>query len=152
MSNPNLYLKVKIKTLAAEALIIRQQEHKYLPEWRLRKDETYFSLRHHRTLLVRNEQRAALLVYGYLRGREYHMLEEKCYEKPNWERVAEILRRFGPPGTDASKEGLLVVLKTWSEKSFNAQPKPERKPKPKFDYVSTPEDDALRAERARLKA
>jgi hypothetical protein len=121
----SIQLKVKIKVLAAEALILRQQEKKYLPEWRLRADATYFSLRHHRVEAVRKEQRSALLAYGYMRGRAYAQMEKKCYEKPNLERVLNIVQRFTPPDPNVKaepKEMSLARLKAWVEIGHNRPP------------------------------
>lgn len=107
-----VYLKVKICSLAAEATIIRQMEHRWRPRWRSHQDQTFFGLRSHRTCDVRREQRAALLAYGYLRGRAYQAIEFKCDEAPNWTRVGEIVLKFGP---FAKKEDVAKAVVEWSK-------------------------------------
>lgn len=91
------YLRVKIKSLAAEAQIIRREE-------RREKDRTkpgsvpsdvFFGLRSHRVLDVRREARAASLAYGFLRGRDYKRIEASCHEPPNWKRVEDLVRKYG---------------------------------------------------------
>lgn len=100
-----VHLKIKIKSLAAEAQIIRREEQ----IWKARKERvehriitsddetsyiewhpTYSSLRGHRVGTVREEARSALLAYGYLRGRTYRQIERFCYEPPNWQRIAQL--------------------------------------------------------------
>lgn len=70
-------LRVKIKSLAAEARIIRQEEHRALrlsPENPDRLPR-YRTLREHRKQDVRAAARAALLAYAFLRGRAYATVE-----------------------------------------------------------------------------
>jgi hypothetical protein len=101
-------LKIKIKSLAAEAKIIRREERKTKPqiEWkemtfpngatiRYQAGE-YFELHTHRTGPVRASARHALLAYGYLRGRAYKQLEAKCYDEPDWQNVLNQVKRFDP--------------------------------------------------------
>lgn len=94
-------LKVKIKSLAAEAKIIRLEEKRVLG---YKKSDTtlYLSLRSHRTNEVRREQRAAMLAYGFIRGRTYRQVE-KCgkvsgirhQNHPDWNRVRQLAEKFG---------------------------------------------------------
>jgi len=91
-----IYLKVKIKSLAAEARIIRHEEH------RARKYDVdgapsllFWGLRSHRTCDVRREARASLLAYGFLRGRTYALMEAKSYDDPPMSRVAELVKKYG---------------------------------------------------------
>jgi len=107
-----VYLKVKVCSLAAEASIIRRMERRWKPRWKSHQDQTFFGLKSHRTCDVRREQRAALLAYGYLRGRPYRMIEFKCFEPPVWTRVCEIVRKYGPL---ASKEDVAKAVLDWSE-------------------------------------
>lgn len=86
----NVYLKIKIKSLAAEAAIIRAEERKWPGPSAER-----FGLHEHRVQDVRRESRAAGLAYGFLRGRRYRALEAKSYEEPNWKRVQQIAEKFG---------------------------------------------------------
>jgi hypothetical protein len=84
-----IYLKIKIKSLAAEAAIIRQEELKWHGTSSAR-----FNLHQHRVIDVRRESRAAQLAYGFLRGRAYRVMEAKAYDVPDWAKVQKIVERF----------------------------------------------------------
>lgn len=88
------YLKIKIVSLAAESRLIRREERRF-PRGR-RNHPVCEGLRAHRTYDVRNEARAALLAYGYLRGRPYGAMEAKTYTSPDWTRVAALVSKYGP--------------------------------------------------------
>lgn len=100
----NVYLKVKIKSLAAEAKIIRAEErkssksldHAKTPEARDKANARYCGLRGHRTGIVREEARYSLIAYGYLRSVPYAAIET-TERTPDWERVMKIAQRFGAP-------------------------------------------------------
>lgn len=104
------YLKMKIKSLAAEARLIRYEERKWRGD-----SATRAGLQSHRCSVVRREARAALLAYGYLRGRPYRALEAGCHKagEPDWSRIARLVSRFGAKyghaGADAGR------LKAWAE-------------------------------------
>lgn len=91
-----VYLKVKIKSLAEEARIIRKEES------RARTPELKQSLKHHRKWDVRNEARATLVAYGYLRGKKLCEIEPKMknsrfftlYVEP---RVKAMVDKYGTP-------------------------------------------------------
>lgn len=106
-----VYLKVKVCSLAAEAAIIRRMEDKWRGRWKSDQDQTFFGLRSHRKHDVRREQRSALLAYGYLRGRTYLAIEAKCHEYPNWARVYELVRKYGPTAT---KESVAAAVEEWA--------------------------------------
>ncbi len=83
------FLKVKIKSLAEESRIIRQEE---------RKSETALRNRlyQHRTWDVRREARASLLAYGYLRGKPLSVVESKGKRRSSIDRRAhQIVKKFG---------------------------------------------------------
>lgn len=125
------YLKVKIKSLAVEATIIRHEERKWLRSGRwLRKNKpaemapayaTWSGLNTHR-LNLRIEQRAAFIAYGYLRGSAYRQIEQSpCYLKapfcrsgPDWGRVRDLIIKYGPP---ISKKTVQGELDTWRKAS-----------------------------------
>lgn len=90
-----VYLKVKIKSLAAEAAIIRREERRFRPRWKSVKDETYLRLRGHRTMDVRQEARSAQLAYALLRERRYLAIESKCYDKVPFSRIADLIEKYG---------------------------------------------------------
>lgn len=103
-----LFLKIKIKSLAKEARIIRLEEQRrkgplvsrprdmtmragpidqpndsrrferYRRERPLEEGDVYFALHAHRTWDVRREARAALLAYAFIRRRPYQRVEGKA--------------------------------------------------------------------------
>jgi hypothetical protein len=109
-------LKIKIKSLAYEAQAIRKEERATVrvrvedgqqpPRYEIRLknprgsslgDDLYL----HRTLDVRNEQRATLIAYGFLRGVPYRAVEpdgRRGHERggPNWKRVWDMVLKYGP--------------------------------------------------------
>lgn len=127
------YLKVKIKSLAAESGIIRLEERRSLgrrlsdvkydrdgnvrPMWREfigRDDALYTSLRQHRVIEVRQEQRSSLLAYAFLRGRDYRQCECPAADnKPDLDRVMSLVKKFGPAGNIWTKGTLERMLAEW---------------------------------------
>lgn len=105
----NDYLQIKIKSLAAEARIIRHRERslrlfkakgggkEYRNVGRLseKAKATWFGLRNHRTMEVRSEARSSLLAYGYLRGTPYLAMEHKCWTEPDWPKVKRMIEKYG---------------------------------------------------------
>lgn len=82
-------LRVKVKSLAAEAKIIRREE---LRTHGALRDELYL----HRVGVVRREARSAHLAYGFIRGRTYLQLEAKCHKAPSWDDVRRLCKKYGP--------------------------------------------------------
>jgi hypothetical protein len=85
-----IFLKVKIKSLAAEAKIIRFHERKANGGTALRS-----SLHGHRVHPVRHEARHALLVYAFLRGKKLSQVEQKSKTPPDKKRLKDLVKRFG---------------------------------------------------------
>ena len=85
--NP-VFLKIKLKSLAAEARIIRKQEQKSYGDIRN-------SLHEHRVRVVRRAARETGLGYGYLRGRSYAALERVSYIPPDWKEVGKMVKKYG---------------------------------------------------------
>ncbi len=83
------YLKVKIKSLAAEAKIIR------LETKRAKRASIRDGLALHRKGAVRFEARHTHLAYGFLRGREYRQIEQKAHTPPDWDKVRRMIERYG---------------------------------------------------------
>ena len=116
------HLKVKVKSLAAEARIIRHatdkakrrvrwlKEHGDAAE-HLEAEEVRDTLIMHRCVEVRSEARHSLLAYGFLRGTLYQAMERKCHEGPSWERVARLVGSFGGRGAKTRFDN---ELKAWS--------------------------------------
>ena len=86
MRDQRVYLKVKLKSLMAEARIIR------LEESRNKHFRTGLAL--HRRTVVREEARLTGLAYGFLRGRAYDQIE-KSEREPNWDRVKKMIDKYG---------------------------------------------------------
>ena len=87
-----VFLKVKIKNLAAEAAIIRREERRF----KARNNPTRLALAEHRRGVVRREARDSLLAYAYLRDRPYASVEAgKCRTQPNWTNVARMVDKYG---------------------------------------------------------
>lgn len=83
------YLKVKIKSLAEEAKIIR------LETKRAKRASIKDGLALHRKGIVRSEARHTHLAYGFMRGREYRQMEPKAHQEPNWEKVRKMVEKYG---------------------------------------------------------
>ena len=94
-----IFLKVKIKSLAAEAVIIRREERKLCDR---RPDTLWSRLNFHRRYDVRREARAAAIAYGFLRGRALTQIENKSHDAPDWKRIEALVKKYGPPGAHAA--------------------------------------------------
>jgi hypothetical protein len=83
------YLKVKIKSLAEEARIIRKETKR--AKSKTIKEGLYL----HRIGTVRIEARHTHLAYGFLRGREYHQIETSAHSAPDWKKVRKMIEKYG---------------------------------------------------------
>jgi hypothetical protein len=86
-------LRVKVKSLAAEAAIIRKEERRLRGPLRS-------ELREHRVGAVRSEARLSHLAYNFVRGRKLQIAEPK--RRPDnelvandWKRIFEMFVRYG---------------------------------------------------------
>jgi hypothetical protein len=133
------HLRVKIKSLAAEAAIIRREEKRAKRQARRRLDHQqdaqsawseFKSLEAHRKREVRSEQRCSLLAYGFLRGKPRIDIERPASElrKGELEKAIGIANRFGAQGKETSD-----AFKAWwdgkpvasiAEVATNAAPSP----------------------------
>jgi hypothetical protein len=140
----SIELKVKIKSLAAEARIIKQEEQKALRHVRALREyysqrntplvadsvipkarDQYVSLHNHRVVQVRAEARHSGLAYGFLRGTPYRRIEAKCHVPPNWVKVQSMIARFagwqplinrtGVPDRGSNEPAVCNELKAWFE-------------------------------------
>ena len=92
-------LKIKIKSLAAEAAIIKAEEEKLLRRSRKMKQPLgplFFNLRGHRKHVVGREARHSLLAYAILRAVAYGQVESYSEAAPEWYDVKKLALRFGP--------------------------------------------------------
>lgn len=92
-------LRVKLKSLAEESKIIRQEERRTF-------GILLGELHAHRVLQVRSEARHTHIAYGLIRGRPYERIE-KPLKAPSWDKVKAMIKRYGP--ADASQA--LTLLK-----------------------------------------
>jgi len=88
------FLKVKIKSLAEEARIIRVEERRANGQKRY---STQSQLREHRVGIVRFEARHSLLAYQYIRGKAFYSCESKKADvsKIDWLRVISMIKKYG---------------------------------------------------------
>lgn len=77
MNTDLIKLKVNIKSLAAESKFIRKEQNKIKAQ-HTGDCVAFRSLAGHRTGAVRQEARAAQLLYAFLRGRQYRQVEPKA--------------------------------------------------------------------------
>jgi hypothetical protein len=96
MNDRLIHLRIKIKTFAAEAVIIRQEAQKV-------SGTSKWGLNAHRTGILREHARYNLLAYGLLKGLKYEVMEKKCDQPPNFKKVAEVAERFGGVKEDIEK-------------------------------------------------
>jgi hypothetical protein len=104
------HLRVKIKSLAAEAKIIRHEERQTLARPGIcigTYNVDYEDLRVHRRGVVGVEARHSLLAYACLRGLSYKAVEPRVRidyvwsdtsidgNVPDWNKIKEIASRFG---------------------------------------------------------
>ena len=86
------YLRVKVKSLAAEARIIRTEERRAKAH---KQRDLLQGLQHHRRVIVRQAARSSLLAYGFLRGHEYTTMEKSCKTSPDWGAIEKMIYRYG---------------------------------------------------------
>lgn len=88
-------LRVNIKSLAAEAKIIRREERRAGPSYRI-------CLSAHRKGRLREESRVAQLALAFLRGRPYREVEFKAAATPKPSAISNKLKKyFNYDGVDA---------------------------------------------------
>jgi len=101
-------LKVKIKSLAAEARIIRLEERRCGKD-----DAARCSLHEHRVGIVRSEQRLSLLAYAFLRGRPLSAVEPRSSTQPDWSRVGKLIEKFGTTEGRSKREDQSAAFAEW---------------------------------------
>lgn len=108
-----VFLRVKIKSLAAEARIIRREETRW-PHGHRELGGIWSQLNSHRRRDVRPEARSAQLAYGLLRGRRYAVMEAKVWEAPDLPRIAYLVGKYGTGrNLPTDKAQLLEWVKDW---------------------------------------
>jgi hypothetical protein len=122
MRDNRIYLKVKVKSLAAEASIIRTEAR------RTNRVALRNGLTEHCKEVVRKAARNTQLAYGFVRGREYRQIEPGAYSPPDWKEITRMVKQYGIcwcdgdkfQEYDAAKKDEEVRLKAWLEQSSQA--------------------------------
>jgi len=99
-------LKIKLKSLAAEARIIRKEELKNKGTWSW-KAESFHS---HRVNQLRPITRATHVAYGLLRGLGYHQIEPTSKSEPDWDKVRKMVVKYSDLSNEKSN---LAILNEW---------------------------------------
>jgi hypothetical protein len=103
--------RVKIKSLAAEAKIIRKEMAKR--RWCVHTSGSMMPsmLQDHNKRVVAYEQRHTLLAYAYLRGRSYHSTENPSADNaPNAKKVSDILTSMKTPTSVSEVEAWMKAV------------------------------------------
>lgn len=125
-------LKAKIKTLMAEARIIREDEKRWLEtgRWQRREDKeegantmresavrayaNSTKLHHERVHYVRKEARSHLLAYAFLRGMGYDTVENNgCYDPPQWRRIVQIVCDYQVEEPKRTRFNIQMRILSW---------------------------------------
>lgn len=138
------HLKVKIKYLAEESRIIRQEKERWLKKSRRARAKygdaygggwMWNSLHEHRRGVVRSEARISLIAYGFLRGRTYEQIEGNAKTEPDWRRVRDCVRAFNKREV-TDKTGSVYLPEDEIEARLQAwMPKKKKKPAPTIETV-----------------
>jgi hypothetical protein len=104
-----LFLKIKLKNLRDEVDLIRAQEERLKP-WaamasggkapHIQASALVHQMQLHRRTDIRDETRATLLAYGYIRGKKYEQIEQNPGYEPEYrikarvERVAKMVNKY----------------------------------------------------------
>lgn len=91
-------LRVKTKSLTAEATIIRREERRTSNLW------LYTRLHQHRVVMLRRTARATHIAYALIKGRRYSQIETNPKSKPDWEAVERMYMKYGPRGANGLPE------------------------------------------------
>ena len=83
-------LKIKLKSLAAEARIIRKEELKRKGKWSHQAETLYC----HRVNYLRPITRATHVAYGLLRGLEYLQIEPTSKSQPDWDKIRGMITKY----------------------------------------------------------
>ena len=97
-----IFLKIKLKSLACEARIIRREEAQLKGQCIKEQVEvvrpftfTRGEMEAHRRYVVGKEARHTLLAYSFIRGRAYQDVEQKAKTPPDWKKVRQMVERYG---------------------------------------------------------
>jgi hypothetical protein len=124
-----LFLKIKLKNLRDEVNLIRSYEKRlklHMECWHEHSPAAVHArvmikqMQEHRRQDIREEARATLLAYGYIRGRRYDQIEQKPRHeyhlavKKRVERVAKMVNKYSVcDGTMWSQEKMESIIRGW---------------------------------------
>ena len=111
----SIELKIKAKSLAAEAAIIRREER--IAKKRGNR-ELNRELHEHRVIAVRRAARSTHLARGFIHGIAYRSIEATCYEAPKTAEVLRLLEKYGRPEfKNSTRQERETKLKAWFEQA-----------------------------------
>ncbi len=92
------------------------------PRFKGTRPPLYNRLRSHRIFDIRPEIRATQIAYAFLRGQEYEAVERNHLTQPNWNKVFDLIERYGVIMTpdisareyDRLQDVQLAKLEEWS--------------------------------------
>jgi len=107
----SIELKIKLKSLAEEARIIRKEEltiknGKFSYKANQRRESIYL----HRVLHIRPITRATHLAYGLIKGLGHVQIERTPKTTPNWSKVKAMVEKYSETGV---RDINLAKLKQW---------------------------------------
>lgn len=109
------YLKVKIKTLAAESKIIQEEEKKYPNH-----SPIFNSLYGHRKGIVAQEARATQIAYAFIRGIPLYAIEVYPSSIPEfiWKKVERMVHKYGSDEMGIDGIEMIRSLSNWIEEGI----------------------------------
>jgi len=126
----SIELKIKSKTLAAEARIIRFEKNRQRAKAKLARAlhpdqatihaDAASSLQSHGALVVRKAARSTHIAACFLRGTPYKKVEAKLRKgtkKPDWEAVERMVKKYG---TDDPRD-LMQTFSAWKAEADDAE-------------------------------
>ena len=132
MKDRTLHLKIKIKSLVAEAKIIKQEAKKVT-------EETKWGLLHHNVTVVRPVTRRNLLAYAMIRNHPYSKTEskvspEKCLGLTDFNNILVLAKRFGATDKEQMQQWMVEAVNHLRSQGYivqcpNILEKKEEKPK-----------------------
>lgn len=129
-------LKIKLKSLGAEAAIIRKEEMKAKFSKRPEVMQLREEMHQHRVRDLRAETRATLLAYSYIRGRTYRQIEPRSNVRyaggpfrEQWnERVRRVVSMVAKYGGGAGSDEASIWTWLQAEAERPIVPRPPKKP------------------------
>lgn len=97
-------LRVKVKSLAAEASIIRHAEGKT-------KGVIREELHLHRVKDLAQHARTAHIALALLKGHPYEKIENKAYTAPDWTGIERLVAKYGPQPRFISVKAIMASFK-----------------------------------------